>query len=406
MRYKSFSKKQLLAISWWNRPGLDAWDGIICDGAVRSGKTVCLTLGFFLWSMTHFHNQVFGICGKTIASVRRNIIEQLPQWLGELFSVRLQSAQNKLVVTDAYGHVNTYYLFGGQDDSACQLIQGITLAGVLLDEAALLSRSFLEQAVARCSVDGAKLWFSCNPEGPEHWFYKNWILPARQKNLLRLQMTMEDNPSLPEQVRQRYRRLYSGTFYKRYVLGQWVVAEGQVYPFGPEYVTEDLPEQGRYYISVDYGTMNPFSAGLWCVGRERAVRLREFYYDGRKTGRLMTDEQYHQALVALAGAHPVEKVIIDPSAASMIATLRSQGVFSVRKAKNAVLPGIRLVTRLLREGRLLIGAGCADAIREFGLYRWDPQEDRPIKEHDHAMDEIRYFCATVLERQFPAQSSA
>ena len=401
MRYKTFSKKQLLAMSWWNRPAYSRFDGIICDGAVRSGKTVCLTDGFFLWSMTHFHDQVFGLCGKTIASLRRNITEHLQDWLGGVFRFHFQPSQNKLVVTDNAGRKNTYYLFGGQDESAYQLIQGITLAGVLLDEAVLLSRSFVEQAVARCSVEGAKLWFSCNPEGTEHWFYKDWVCKAEEKRLLRLHFTMADNPGLDEAVRRRYERLYTGIFYRRFVLGQWCRAEGLVYDFDPKrHVTGEMPGRGRYFISVDYGTMNPFSAGLWCVDGERAVRIQEFYHSGRDTGRMMTDGEYSRELEKLAGDYPVERVIIDPSAASLIAQLRRDGRFSVRKARNAVLPGIQLVARLLKEGRLLIGAECENTIREFSQYRWQENEERdaPCKENDHAMDDVRYFCSTVLAR--------
>lgn len=398
MKYKAFSKKQLLAMTWWNRPEYRELDGIICDGAVRSGKTVCLTDGFFLWSMASFQDQVFGLCGKTIGSLRRNITEHLADWLGGLFRFRFHSSQNKLTVTDAAGRKNTYYLFGGQDESAYQLIQGITLAGVLLDEVVLMSRSFVEQAVARCSVAGAKLWFSCNPEGPEHWFYKQWVLQAGQKRLLRLSMTMQDNPGLDPAVLERYRRLYTGVFYERYVLGRWVMAEGLVYGWKEEYLAKALPVTGRYFISVDYGTRNPFSAGLWCVAENRAYRLREFYYSGRDTGRMMTDEEYYRALVELAGECPVEQIIIDPSAASLIATIRQKGAFSVRRAKNAVLPGIRLVARLLQEGRLRFAPVCRDTIREFSLYRWQEDGELPVKENDHAMDDVRYFCTSVMAR--------
>lgn len=398
MKYKVFSKRQLLAMTWWNRPGLSDLDGIICDGAVRSGKTLCLTVGFFLWSMANFHGKTFGLCGKTIASLRRNIVEHLSGWLGSTLQVRQHRNENKLIVRDRRGHTNTYYLFGGQDESAYQLIQGITLAGVLLDEAALMPRSFVEQAAARCSEEGAKLWLSCNPEGPEHWLYKEWILKHREKRLLHLPMTMQDNPGLPEAVKERYRRLYTGLFYERYVLGRWVVAQGRVYDFDARHITGELPKEGRWYISVDYGTMNPFSAGLWCVEGGRAVRAAEYYHNGREQGRMLTDEEYHEALLMLAGDKQVEKVIVDPSASSFIATIRKHGVFSVRRARNAVLPGIRLVARLLQEGRLLIHESCQNTIREFGLYSWEPEQDRPRKENDHAMDDVRYFCATILAR--------
>ncbi|MBQ5608171.1 MAG: PBSX family phage terminase large subunit [Oscillospiraceae bacterium] len=401
MMYRSFSKRQMLAMTWWNRPGLCTMEGILCDGAIRSGKTLSMVTGFFLWSMTVFRGRCFGLCGRTIGALRRNIVGNLHDWLGDVLEIRENRSENKLVVTDREGRQNTYYLFGGQDESAYKLIQGITLAGVLLDEAALMPRSFVEQACARCSVAGSKLWFNCNPEGPEHWLYKEWICKAKEKSLLHLHFTMEDNPGLDPAIKERYEAMYTGVFYRRYVLGQWCMAEGLVYDFQPDrHIVQDIPSRGRYYISVDYGTRNPFSAGLWCVDRGRAVRIREFYHSGRETGRMYTDEEYHSALVELAGGLPVETVVVDPSAASFIATIRAHGVFAVRKAKNEVLNGIRLVAELLREGVLQFSPACTDTLREFSLYRWEEngEMDRVWKENDHAMDDIRYFCATILRR--------
>ena len=392
----------MIAMTWWNRPGLRDFDGIICDGAVRSGKTVSMVVGFFLWSMAGFSGATFAVCGKTIGSLRRNITKNLDDWLGELFQIRECRSENKLVVSDKSGRENTYYLFGGRDESSCKLIQGITLAGVLLDEAVLMPRSFAEQACARCSEPGSKLWLNCNPEGPEHWLYKEWILKAREKKLLRLHFTMEDNPALTKAIRQRYEALYTGVFYRRFILGQWCMAEGLVYDFDP-LLHVKAPEEpgGRYYISVDYGTRNPFSAGLWQVVGGKAYRIREYYHSGRDSGRMLTDEEYCNALEALSGKLPVEQIVVDPSAASLIAAIRRRGRFCVRKARNEVLPGIRLVATLLKAGVLLIGPECSDAIREFQLYRWDDtgEKDGVVKENDHAMDDIRYFCATVLRRQ-------
>lgn len=388
-------------MTWWNRPGLKDYDGILCDGAVRSGKTVSMVCGFFLWSMGSFSGQTFALCGKTVGALRRNIVEQLSQWLGGLFLFHESRTENKLVVSDGNGRENTYYLFGGRDESACKLIQGITLCGVLLDEAALMPQSFVEQACARCSVEGSKLWFNCNPEGPQHWLYTDWICKAKDKNLLHLHFTMADNPALSAKIRQRYENLYTGVFYRRFILGQWCMAEGLVYEFDRQrHVQSPDILCGRFYISVDYGTRNPFSAGLWMVSGGRAWRIREFYHSGRDSGRMLTDEEYHGKLLELAGEYPVEQVIVDPSAASFIATIRAHGRFSVRKAKNQVLPGIRWVATLLRAEVIKISPECKDAIREFGLYRWEEQgeKDAVVKENDHAMDDIRYFCATVLAR--------
>lgn len=391
-----FSERQLLALCWWNREKLKEYDALICDGAVRSGKTFAMVCGFFLWAMCCFSGQTFALCGRTVTALRRNVVRFLPQWLGAGFQIRDHRAENRLQVS-CDGRVNDFYLFGGQDEASCKQIQGITLAGILLDEVALMPRSFVEQALARCSVEGSKMWFNCNPEGPEHWFYKNWICKAVEKNALRLTFTMDDNPGLSRKIRQRYERMYTGVFYRRFILGQWCVAEGLVYDFQPEkHIARQLQGQGRYFISVDYGTMNPFSAGLWRLEKHRAVRLREFYYNGRDRGRALTDEEYYEALVNLAGELSVEQVIVDPSAASLITLIRRRGQFSVRKARNQVLPGIRQVASLLQAGFLQFAPGCEDTIREFGLYRWQDGTDQPVKEHDHAMDDIRYFCATVI----------
>ena len=357
--------------------------------------------------MSRFQNQVFALCGKTVSALRRNLIMPLPQWLGGLMQISENRTENRLTVRLG-NRVNTYYLFGGQDESSYMLIQGITLAGALLDEAVLMPRSFVEQAAARCSVEGAKLWFSCNPGSPEHWFYREWVCKSREKRLLRLHFTMDDNPALSPTVKARYQRLYTGMFYRRYVLGIWCAAEGRVYDFQRQRHTVELtqmPRQGprKYYISVDYGVHNPFSAGLWAVlggaGGPVAVRIGEFYHDGRSSGRLMTDEEYHEELEKLAGLLPIERVIIDPSAASFIALMRKRKRFRVRRADNRVLPGIRLVGTLLHQGRLKIAANCVDAIREFGLYLWqdDGAKDAPVKENDHAMDDIRYFCMSVMK---------
>lgn len=393
-------------MTWWNRPGLKNYDGILCDGAVRSGKTVSMVVGFFLWSMASFEHKTFAICGKTVGALRRNILGNLEDWLGEMFSIREHRSENKLVVTDKTGRENTYYLFGGRDESSGSLIQGITLAGVLLDEAALMPKSFVQQACARCSEAGSKLWFNCNPEGPEHWLYKEWIQKAREKNILHLHFTMDDNPALPENIRRRYEALYTGVFYRRFILGQWCMAEGLVYEFDPEnHVSEPEKPGGRYYISVDYGTRNPFSAGLWQVTGGKAYRIREYYHDGRSSGQMLTDEQYCDELEKLAENLPVALVVIDPSAASMITALRRRGRFSVRKARNEVLPGIRLVASLLQAGILQVSPQCKDSIREFSLYRWADagEKDTVVKENDHAMDDIRYFCATILRRQMKYQ---
>ena len=249
MIYRSFSKRQMVAITWWNRPELKEYDAIICDGAVRSGKTVSMVIGFFFWSMSCFHKHSFGICGRSITSLRRNMIDPLQQWLEPVLQVQEHRSDNRLTVR--WGNrENTYYLFGGLDESSYKQIQGVTLAGVLMDEVALMPRSFVEQACARCSAAGSKMWFNCNPAGPEHWFYKQWLQKRREKNALHLHFTMQDNPGLDKAIRARYEAMYTGVFYRRYVLGQWCVAEGLIYSFDPQRHIAQIRERSASGQSV------------------------------------------------------------------------------------------------------------------------------------------------------------
>lgn len=383
------------------------YDALICDGAVRSGKTSLMIVAFVDWAMRNYNNNRFGVCGKTVDSATKNIITPYiaMSYVQKRYTLRWRRSDKVLEVTR--GPVTNYFeIFGGKDESSFMLIQGRTLAGVLLDEVALMPRSFVEQALARCSVDGAKYWFSCNPGSPSHWFYLEWICKSKERNALHLHFFMEDNPSLTKKTLDRYHNMYTGVFYRRYILGEWCLAEGLIYPFDKDtHTVQELPGavkegRGEWYISCDYGTLNPFSAGLWWLYNGRAIRVAEYYYSGRSSSTMKTDEEYYEELNKLAGDRDIRAVIVDPSAASFIATIRRYGRFSVRKARNDVLPGIRMTAAMLKAGAIKIGTDCKDTIREFGLYRWDEkgEVDKPVKENDHAMDDIRYFCATVMRR--------
>lgn len=401
IRFHSFSPKQLTVLNWWceQSPYRDC-DAIICDGAVRSGKTVCMSLSFILWSFYRFSDCSFALCGKTITSLRRNVVTPLLPLLSDMgFSVKERKAAN-IIEISSKKRCNRYYLFGGRDESSAALIQGMTLCGVLLDEVALMPRSFVEQAMARCSVQGSRFWFNCNPENPNHWFYKEWIKKAGEKNALYLHFLMEDNPSLSEKIRNRYKSLYSGAFYERFIEGKWVAADGLVYPFFSEreHIADIPPDScSRFRISCDYGTVNPASFGLWGFHGGVWYRLREFYHDSKAKGFQMTDWEYYEELCSLADGFRVEAVIVDPSAASFIECIRRGGKFRVIPAKNDVLDGIRKVSAMLKAKKIMIGSSCKDTIREFSMYRWDcnSTRDAPRKEFDHAMDDIRYFAASL-----------
>lgn len=400
-----FSKKQKTVLSWWYKGATSSYDGIICDGAVRSGKSFCMSASFIIWAMSRFDKMSFGICGKTISSLRRNVISPLIPFITGL-GMEAKEQRSKNTLTVSFGRrQNTFYLFGGKDEGSASLIQGVTLAGIYLDEVVLMPRSFVEQAVARCSVTGSKLWFNCNPQNPFHWFKTDWIDLAHSKNILYLHFSLNDNPSLSPDIRKRYHTLYTGAFYERFVLGLWTATSGNVYEnfSRDKHIFSVLPADAeivRYAVSCDYGTVNPSSFGLWAISRDgRAFRIDEYYYASKTTGIQRTDEEHYEALERLCEGYSIDSVICDPSARSFIECILRHGRFSVVPAKNDVLNGIRKVSSLLSEGRLLFSEKCKDTIREFYLYRWDEKckSDTPIKENDHAMDDIRYFAVHFMD---------
>lgn len=398
-KWGKLSKKQLQVLTWWaDFSPVKDYDGIICDGSIRSGKTVAMSMSFILWAMERFDRQNFGMCGKTIGSFRRNVLSQLKKMLmGRGYSYEDKRADNLLIVRKGKTE-NYFYIFGGKDERSQDLIQGMTLAGVLFDEVALMPRSFVEQALARCSVDGSKFWFNCNPENPKHWFKTEWIDKCKERNIIHLHFTMKDNLTLSEKIRKRYESQYTGVFYERFILGLWKIATGLVYQFSEANITNEIPAIGEYYISVDYGTINPFSAGLWCVNGNKAVRIKEFYFNSRKEGRQKTDVEYVEDIGKLAEGYKIRKVVVDPSAASFIEALHRTKRYTVMQANNDVIDGIRRVSRYLQNGNIKIHSSCDNTIAEFGLYRWDDKQtkDAVVKDNDHAMDDVRYFANTIM----------
>lgn len=406
-KFKPFSEKQLKVLKWWrpNSPFKD-YDGIICDGSVRAGKTVVMSLSYVMWAMESFNDENLGMSGKTIGSFRRNVLAPLKRMLKTRgYKVKDHRADNYLTITKN-GVTNYFYIFGGRDESSQDLIQGITLAGMFFDEVALMPQSFVNQATARCSVDGAKFWFNCNPAGPYHWFKLEFLDKLKEKRLLHLHFTMEDNLSLSEAIKERYRRMYTGIFYKRYILGLWVLAEGVIYSMFDQ-VEHVVPTKTRaykrYWVSCDYGTQNPMAFGLWGLGAEDNVwyKVKEYHHDARKTNIQKTDEDYLNDLEEFAGIF-TRDIVIDPSASSFIILAKRRG-WRVKKAKNDVLEGIRNLASSLVTGRIKFNDCCKETLREFSSYIWDEKalargEDKPVKQNDHQLDADRYFVNTVISR--------
>ena len=405
--FKPFSTKQAKVLKWWNEDNpYSEKEGIIADGAIRSGKTISMSLSFVIWAMNSFNGQNFGICGKTIGSFRRNVLFWLKIMLiSGGYTIKDHRTDNLIEIRDGY-KVNYFYIFGGKDERSQDLIQGITLAGVFFDEVALMPESFVNQATGRCSVSGSKFWFNCNPDGPYHWFKTNWLDKRSEKNLLYLQFTMDDNLSLSKEIKERYKGMYTGVFYKRFILGMWVAAEGVIYDmFNPE--VNVVPEykgelEGQVYVSCDYGTQNATVYLMWAKIGKIWTCIKEYYHSGRDTNKQKTDSQYAADMGTFLNGIKPTAIIVDPSAASFIAELKARG-YLIRKAKNDVMNGIRVVGRLLNKQKIAICENCVETTKEFGVYSWDPKatdrgEDKPIKQHDHCMDAVRYFCYGVLEK--------
>lgn len=405
-KFKPFSRKQKQVLTWWtSKSAVKDKDGIIADGAIRSGKTVSMSLAYVMWAMATFNDKNLGMAGKTIGSFRRNVLFWLKLMLvSRGYKIKDHRADNMLEVSRK-GITNYFYIFGGKDERSQDLIQGITLAGMFFDEVVLMPESFVNQATGRCSEEGSKFWFNCNPEGPYHWFKLNWIDKAKEKNLVYLHFTMDDNLSLSESIKKRYRSMYSGVFYKRYIQGLWSVAEGVIYDMfdSVKHTYNEIKSSFTKdcYVSIDYGTQNATVFLLWQKGADSVWYCeKEYYYSGRDNKKQKTDKEFASDLEEFIKGYPVKEVIIDPSAASFIAEVKERKI-RVKKAKNDVLDGIRFVASLLNSEKIMFNESCKNTIGEFNSYIWDKKasdkgEDKPIKEHDHAMDAVRYFCYTII----------
>lgn len=416
--WKPFSAKQIQVLSWWLDPRYKNNTALICDGAVRSGKTVCMSFSYINWATERYNGMNFALCGKTIASCRRNVVQPLKQMLmSRGYMVHDNRSENLLTISRTWktkqGNIrkaiNYFYIFGGKDESSQDLIQGITLAGVFFDEVALMPQSFVNQATARCSVTGAKFWFNCNPDSPFHWFNQEWVQKSKERNALHIHFTMEDNLSLSQEVIERYKSMYSGVFYKRFILGLWVMADGVIYPmFDPDRHAKKLSlNWTRIFISADFGIQNATTFGIfgYYAPTKRYHQIASYYHNGRKEGQ-KTVAEYVTDLIAFIQENNVmpEYITIDPSAAPLIVEVKKNKFFQrhnikVVPAKNNVELGIQLVSYLLNQDRFTLDPTCRSDIEEFGSYCWDEDKlDKGVEEilkmNDHAMDKIRYAVMT------------
>ena len=388
-----YTKKQRQLLELWKQKKLCRIN--LLEGSVSSGKTwVSLVLWGF-WVATMPADKLYLMCGKSLTTLKRNCLIPLEELFGR------SNFQFSTSAKEAYLFGRRILLEGANDARSESKIRGLTLQGAYCDELTLFPRDFFVMLLSRLRVPGAKLIATTNPDSPEHWLKKEYIDRRTELDMLVVRFLLDDNTTLDPQYVTAVKAEYTGVFYNRFILGEWCLAEGVVYPQfdRTQHVGQLDNPQGKWYISVDYGTLNAFSAGLWCYDGKQAYRAAEWYYSGRAQRRQLTNAQYLKHIQALAGSRSIAAVIVDPSAASFITELRQAG-FTVRKGKNDVVDGIRRVSTALQQGKLLFSPACQDCIREFSLYRWDEKaaEDRPIKENDHAMDDVRYFVNTVLRQ--------
>lgn len=389
------SEKQLTLAHWWHRPQTREREGIIAEGAIRSGKTHSMLLGFLVWSRDSFTGENFIVAGKTVGALKRNVVMPMLGFMRQLgWKYRYNRSEGFI---ECGG--NCYYLFGASTEASQDVLQGLTAAGAYADEVALFPKSFVDQMVGRCSVEGSKLWFNCNPSYPSHFFKTEYIDRAEELNLLHLHFDMDDNPSLSEQIKERYRRMFTGVFYKRYILGLWTLAEGVIYP-GYESALEP-PFKGKaskYMVSCDYGTQNAFAALLWAYDGKCWHVVKEYRYSGRDTGVQKTDQDYVEDMREFVKGYQSDiRFVVDPSAASFIAALKRAG-FRIAKARNDVLDGIRETAACMQAGVVRIAEDTPELQKEFQGYVWDDKKgsDVPVKENDHLMDALRYGVATMM----------
>lgn len=399
--FKPFSRKQLKLLNWWRKGSkYEDHDIVIADGAIRSGKTISMLCSFLQFTQTKFDGETFIIAGKTIGSLKKNVIEPMKQILNAWgWKFEYNRSENYLIIGS-----NTYYMYDANNEASQDKLQGLTAAGALADEVVLFPKNFIDQMIGRCSVDGAKIFMNCNPAGPYHYIKTEFIDKAREKLICYLHFTMDDNLSLSDKVKERFRRMFTGVFYKRYILGLWCQAEGVIYDMFDETkhkVKSILRDYTEHYVSIDYGTQNATAFILWgkCKGIWYAVK--EYYYSGRDTGKQKTDNQYYNDLVNFLGGIKPKAIIIDPSAASFITLIKENRKYKVKKAKNDVMEGIRNVGTALNNVLIQFNDICINTFKEFFSYVWDEKsvargEDKPVKVMDHAMDAVRYFVNTVL----------
>ncbi|QOR55785.1 MAG: terminase [Catenulispora phage 69_17] len=385
----------------------------VWEGAVRSGKTISSLMRWLAYVRDAPRGGELAVIGKTAQTVHRNVFSPLmdPGVVGSRVAKSISYTSGAPTGT-ILGR--TVHVIGANDAKAEPKVRGLTGAGAYVDEATVLPREFWNQLVARQSTPGAKIFATTNPDSPAHWLRTEW-LKAGNPSVRSWHFTLDDNPFLDPEYVAHLKRSYVGLWYRRFILGEWVAAEGAIY---------DMLDHQQHLIAphrippildwivagIDYGTSNPFHAVL--VGRAEDKRLyvtAEYRYESAKAQRQLTDRAYSEAFRAFLATAPIPRtqlqgvnpryIVVDPSAASFRVQLHEDGTPSW-PADNDVLDGIRTTANVLGNDKLRISTSCRALIDEMSGYSWDPKaqllgEDRPLKIADHGPDALRYALHTT-----------
>jgi len=371
----------------------------IFEGAVSAGKSFIALLRF-LYEIKNGPKGEYVIVGKSERTVLHNVIQPLQDMTGGIIRYNRGMGEFNL-----FGR--KIYIIGASDERSESKIRGSTFAGALVDEITVIPESFFRMLLSRLRVPGAKLFGTTNPDSPYHWLKVNFIDRKDQLDLTNFQFRIDDNPYLTQTYIDNLKKEYTGLWHKRFILGQWVLAEGAIYDFFEEklhcykYLAPTYAK--RYILGVDYGTTNPFAAVLIGINEDHHPGLwveKEFYWDSKQMGYQKTDSDYQLDLKKEFGQYPISMVYLDPSAQSFEVELK-RFKWPVKQAKNDVLDGIRFVGDMFVRGELKINQECRSLIREMESYVWDSKSakdgvDKPLKQRDHAIDALRYALFTAF----------
>ena len=389
-----YTPKQLELMLKWKHNELKRIN--LLEGSVSSGKT---WISLVLWAFTVKTSPIdkqYLMCAKSLTTLKRNCLLLLQELIGEKnFTFSISRKEGRL-----FGR--KVFLEGANDIRSESKIRGMTLQAAYCDELTQFPEDFFAMLLSRLRLPKAQLIATTNPDAPGHWLKANYIDRQSELDLLDIKFLLDDNPTLPTEYVENLKKEYVGVFYERFILGNWVLAEGLIYPMYREAIAEPPAQRAEQYVlSVDYGTLNAFAAILWGKYGDVWYAVDGYYYSGRETGSLLTDEEYGQAIDEHFGQYTSDyarlAVIIDPSAASFITLLKRKLKYKVMQADNAVLDGIRETATAMKTGKIKISPNLKEWKTEVEGYVWDDScvEDRPIKVNDHYLDATRYFVKTM-----------